>query len=34
VGSVIVNETNMRFYEPEPGRSFDLMFTLAWRDQP
>ena len=32
VGSVIVNETNMRFYEPEPGRSFDLMFTLARRD--
>ena len=32
VGSVIVNETNLRFYEPEPGRSFDLMFTLARRD--
>jgi iron complex outermembrane receptor protein len=32
VGSVIVNETNMRFYEPEPGRSFDLMFTIARRD--
>ena len=29
VGSVIVNETNMRFYEPEPGRTFDLMFTVA-----
>jgi len=32
VGSVIVNETNMRFFEPEPGRSFDLMFTVAHRD--
>jgi iron complex outermembrane receptor protein len=32
VGSVIVNESNFRFYEPEPGRSFDLMFTLARRD--
>lgn len=32
VGSVIVNESNLRFYEPEPGRSFDLMFTLARRD--
>jgi iron complex outermembrane receptor protein len=32
VGSVIVNETNMRFYEPEPGRTFDLMFTIALRD--
>ena len=32
VGSVIVNETNARFYEPEPGRTFDLMFTLARRD--
>jgi len=32
VGSVIVNETNSRFFEPEPGRSFDLMFTVARRD--
>jgi iron complex outermembrane receptor protein len=32
VGSVIVNETNMRFFEPEPGRTFDLMFTVAHRD--
>jgi hypothetical protein len=29
---VIVNETNMRFFEPEPGRTFDLMFTVARRD--
>jgi iron complex outermembrane receptor protein len=32
VGSVIVNETNTRFFEPEPGRTFDLMFTAAVRD--
>ena len=32
VGSVIVNETNSRFFEPDPGRTFDLMFTLAHRD--
>ncbi len=32
VGSVIVNETNSRYFEPEPGRSFDLMFTIARRD--
>jgi iron complex outermembrane receptor protein len=32
VGSVIVNETNSRFFEPEPGRTFDLMFTVARRD--
>jgi iron complex outermembrane receptor protein len=32
VGSVIVNESNMRFFEPEPGRTFDLMFTVAVRD--
>ena len=32
VGSVIVNETNSRFFEPEPGRTFDLMFTIARRD--
>ena len=32
VGSVIVNETNLRFFEPEPGRTFDLMFTVACRD--
>lgn len=32
VGSVIVNETNSRFFEPEPGRTFDLMFTASHRD--
>jgi len=32
VGSVIVNETNMRYFEPEPGRTFDLMFTIAQRN--
>ena len=32
VGSVIVNETNSRYFEPEPGRSFDLMFTASRRD--
>jgi iron complex outermembrane receptor protein len=32
VGSVIVNETNSRFFEPEPGRTFDLMFTASLRD--
>ena len=29
VGSVIVNESNGRYFEPEPGRAFYLMFTLA-----
>jgi iron complex outermembrane receptor protein len=32
VGSVIVNETNSRFFEPEPGRTFDLLFTIQRRD--
>jgi iron complex outermembrane receptor protein len=32
VGSVIVNETNMRYFEPEPGRTFELMFTIARRE--
>jgi iron complex outermembrane recepter protein len=32
VGSVIVNETNQRFFEPEPGRIFALMFTAACRE--
>jgi iron complex outermembrane recepter protein len=32
VGSVIVDETNSRFFEPAPGRTFDLMFTIARRD--
>jgi iron complex outermembrane receptor protein len=34
VGSVIVNETNSRFFEPAPGRTALLMFTAAHRDQP
>jgi iron complex outermembrane receptor protein len=29
VGSVIVNESNGRYFEPEPGRAFYLMFTVA-----
>jgi len=32
VGSVIVNEANSRYFEPEPGRSADLMFTAACLD--
>jgi iron complex outermembrane recepter protein len=32
VGSVIVNETNSRFFEPAPGRSVDIMFTAAARN--
>ena len=31
VGSVIVNESNQRFFEPDPGRTFDLMFTVSHR---
>lgn len=34
VGSVIVNETNSRFFEPAPGRTALLMFTAAHRDRP
>ncbi len=30
VGSVIVNESNSRFFEPAPGRTAMLMFTAAW----
>jgi iron complex outermembrane recepter protein len=30
VGSVIVNETNTRFYEPEPGRAAYLMLSAAY----
>jgi iron complex outermembrane receptor protein len=30
VGSVIVNETNSRFYEPEPTRSAYLMFSASY----
>jgi iron complex outermembrane recepter protein len=32
VGSVIVNETNMRFFEPAPGRTAYIMFTASLRD--
>ncbi len=32
VGSVIVNETNQRFFEPAPGRTFALMFSATRRD--
>jgi iron complex outermembrane recepter protein len=31
VGSVIVNETNSRFFEPAPGRTAYLMFSAALR---
>jgi iron complex outermembrane receptor protein len=33
VGSVIVNESNSRFFEPEPGRTEMVLFTAAWRAQ-
>ena len=29
VGSVIVNESNGRYFEPEPGRTFYLMFSFT-----
>jgi iron complex outermembrane recepter protein len=32
VGTVIVNETNSRFFEPAPGRTADIMFNAAWRN--
>lgn len=32
VGSVIVNETNSRFFEPAPGRTAYLMFNAALRN--
>ena len=32
VGSVIVNETNSRFFEPAPGRTAFLMFSAARRN--
>jgi iron complex outermembrane receptor protein len=32
VGSVIVNETNSRFFEPAPGRTVYVMFNAAWRN--
>jgi iron complex outermembrane recepter protein len=32
VGSVIVNETNSRYFEPAPGRTAYLMFNAALRN--
>jgi iron complex outermembrane receptor protein len=32
VGSVIVNETNSRFFEPAPGRTAYIMFNAALRN--
>jgi len=29
VGSVIVNDSNSRFFEPESGRTFGILFTVA-----
>lgn len=34
VDSVIVNDSNKRYFEPEPGRSVYLMFTAARRTDP
>ncbi|GKK17563.1 TPA: TonB-dependent receptor PqqU [Klebsiella pneumoniae] len=31
VGSVIVNESNARYYEPAPGRNYGIGLNLAWR---
>ncbi|EMM5725962.1 TonB-dependent receptor [Klebsiella pneumoniae] len=31
VGSVIVNESNGRYYEPAPGRNYGIALNLAWR---
>ncbi|SBH06601.1 TonB-dependent receptor PqqU [Klebsiella variicola] len=31
VGSVIVNESNGRYYEPAPGRNYGFGLNLAWR---
>ena len=31
VGSVIVNESNGRYYEPDPGRNYGIGLNLAWR---
>ena len=33
VGSVIVNETNSRFFEPAPGRTVLVTFSAAYRDR-
>lgn len=32
VSSVLVNDANSRYFEPEPGRTFGVLFTAAWRD--
>ncbi|HBY5435145.1 TPA: TonB-dependent receptor [Klebsiella pneumoniae] len=31
VGSVIVNESNGRYYEPAPGRNYGIGLNIAWR---
>ena len=31
VGSVLVNESNGRYYEPAPGRNYGIGLNLAWR---
>ncbi|MEX0481591.1 TonB-dependent receptor PqqU [Klebsiella variicola] len=31
VGSVIVNESNGRYYEPAPGRNYGIGLNVAWR---
>jgi iron complex outermembrane receptor protein len=31
VDSVIVNDTNMRYFEPQPGRVFYVMLTASVR---
>ncbi|HHS9822841.1 TPA: TonB-dependent receptor PqqU [Klebsiella quasipneumoniae subsp. quasipneumoniae] len=31
VGSIIVNESNGRYYEPAPGRNYGIGLNLAWR---
>jgi len=31
IGSVIVNESNSRYFEPAPGRTSYLMFSAKWR---
>jgi hypothetical protein len=31
VGSVIVDESNSRYFEPAPGRTAYVMFNARWR---
>ncbi|KSB85812.1 TonB-dependent receptor, partial [Salmonella enterica subsp. enterica serovar Newport str. S09097] len=31
IGSVIVNESNGRYYEPAPGRNYGVGINLAWQ---